>query len=454
MSSNHVLLETIELTQTAASVTFDNLPTSGYTDLLIKVSARTDETTGGATWDSMLLRFNGSSTGYSDVAVAGNGTSAFSFKNPFPNYIFAGDITNSLVTGNTFSSGEIRIKNYRSSNFKSVYIDMAKENNSTVGQLDLISGLWSNTAAITSIVFSAGVGSFVANSTFSLYGIAAVGTTPTIAPLATGGNMVSTDGTYWYHTFLTSGYFVPQTNLTCHYLIVAGGGAGGGGNGGAGGGAGGLRSTVTATGGGGSLESPLSLTAQNYPVVIGAGGTSGPDTSGTRGSNSALSTITATGGGGGGSYGAGTSGGSGGGSSRGGVISAGTANQGYAGGGSANSGNYGTGGGGGAGAVGGTGTTSVNASGGNGVAVAISGTSVTYAGGGGGGLTDNANGGTTSGGTGGGGAGNTSSSRFGTNGTFGTGSGGGGGGWSSGGGVGIGGSGGSGIVIIRYPVAS
>jgi hypothetical protein len=40
MPNNYVLLETIALTQAAASVTFDNLPTSGYTDLKVVISAR------------------------------------------------------------------------------------------------------------------------------------------------------------------------------------------------------------------------------------------------------------------------------------------------------------------------------------------------------------------------------------------------------------------------------
>jgi hypothetical protein len=49
--------------------------------------------------------------------------------------------------------------------------------------------------------------------------------------------------------------FVP---LSVDYLVVAGGASGSGGVG-AGGGAGGLRSTVTATGGGGTLETALNI---------------------------------------------------------------------------------------------------------------------------------------------------------------------------------------------------
>jgi hypothetical protein len=55
-------------------------------------------------------------------------------------------------------------------------------------------------------------------------------------------------------------------------LVVAGG-AGGGSDAGGGGGAGGFRCTVDNTGGGGALESALSLTSgTSYTVTIGAGG--------------------------------------------------------------------------------------------------------------------------------------------------------------------------------------
>jgi hypothetical protein len=70
-------------------------------------------------------------------------------------------------------------------------------------------------------------GSFVQNSTFYLYGVAKLGTTPAIVPYATGGDTIMTDGTYWYHTFVSSGTFTPQKAMSCDVLVVAGGGGGG-----------------------------------------------------------------------------------------------------------------------------------------------------------------------------------------------------------------------------------
>lgn len=455
MPNNYVLLEKITVGSAgAASVTFANIPQTGYTDLVIKSSVRTNRTSGAAVNDWVQLTLNGNTTGYTGTFIFGNGatTASYTYANVgTPRYV--GDTNSDLATANTFGNAEIYIPNYTGSNNKSYSVDAVSENNGTTAIATLTAGLWSNTAAITTIQLAPYVGTaFLANSTFYLYGVAKLGTTPAIAPKATGGDIVMTDGTYWYHTFLSSGTFTPATSLTCDYLVVAGGGAGGAAESGSanysgGGGGGGLRSTVTATGGGGSLESPLSLASgTGYTVTIGAGGTAS-SASWTNGSDSVFSTITSTGGGKGGGLNsvpnwiAPAIGGSGGGGTESDPAgAAGTANQGRAGGTSPGgpSGNSG-GGGGGASAVGGNGTTNNGGAGGAGVATSITGTSVTYAGGGGG--SGSSSGG--AGGAGGGGAGSTGTATAGTANT-------GGGGGS---GVRSGAAGGSGIVVVRYLVA-
>ena len=465
MAENYVLLETIELTQTASSVTFDNLPSSGYTDLKIVLSVRS--TNSSANWDPVLYRFNASTSGYSTKEVYGTGSSTGSASSTTITSTAAGGtwgriqdygITTANQTTSTFSNAEFHIHNYLSGNVKSGSFDSVYETNATAAYTELIATLWNDTPAITNISFALKDGSYAAGSTFSLYGVAKLGTTPVTAPFATGGNIVANDGTYWYHAFLNSGTFTPLKALSCDYLVVAGGGGGGNdtfnseSRGAGGGGAGGLRSTVTATGGGGSLESALSLLSGTaYTVTIGAGGIGADGTTqrATAGSNSVFATITSTGGGGGGSHlGAnnytGGDGGSGGGSANnsasGGAAS--PSGQGYAGGGGSFGVVYTGGGGGGAGAVGATGTTSAAGAGGAGVLLSSfatptnTGVSGYYAGGGGG--RGNATNG--SGGAGGGGAGGSG------NGTANTGGGGGAARFTT---PGIGGSG---IVIVRYPM--
>ena len=348
MPNNYILLETIALTQSAASVTFDNLPTSGYTDLKIVISARTADT--GLVYDGLKVVFNGVTTGYSDRLIYSEATaygSATFTSGASTRFQYA---ATNASTANTFGNTEIYIPNYRSSNFKSTLSDSATENNATASLLGLNAGLWSNTAAITSIAISTNSGAnLLANSTFSLYGIAALGTTPVIAPKATGGNIVANDGTYWYHAFTSSGNFVPQTGLTADVLVIAGGGGGGRSFGG-GGGAGGLL----------AFTSQALANGTNYACTIGAGGANqgGSAFAGNNGNDSQFASLTLVKGGGGGGYDAGggvgsngKNGGSGGGGSRVGFGTGGapTTGQGFRGGNQTGTG--GTGGG-GAGATG------------------------------------------------------------------------------------------------------
>jgi hypothetical protein len=419
----------------AASVTFSNIPdaSKGYTDLKVVYTARSSNTGPSNTID---LSFNGSTSSFTNLYLQAPGPASGT---NFARY--SGGMNSSVETANTFSNGEIYIPNYTGSNNKSYSADFVYENNSSSGYgVGMVADLWSNTAAITSITLTGYAGNFVQYSTFYLYGISNSTTTQaTTVPYASGGDVITTDGSYWYHTFLYSGTFTPLKNLTCDYLVVAGGGGGGSNGGGAG--AGGYKTSI-----GGTALSLISNTA--YTSTVGAGGagaSAGSYAVGTNGGNSVFSTITSTGGGAGaGPGGSANNGGSGGGGGWGGGTSlkgsaspAGQGNDGGAGIGTA------AGGGGGAGAAGANGVSSTSGNGGNGLANSISGTSVTYAGGGGGG---GGNYGVTpgNGGTGGGGNGGLT----GSNGTANLGAGGGGGGGNGG----AGGTGGSGIIVVRYAV--
>ena len=217
--ANYVLLEKITVGAAgASSVSFTGIPQTGYTDLVVKVSARSTTTN-----DYYEVRFNGVSTNLSGRYLQGDGstTASGSFQ-PF------GRINPSNSTASTFSSDDIYIPNYNSTTtFKSFSLDAVWENNATTALTTFNAGLWSSNSAITSIQLVAASGNFAQGSTFYLYGVAKLGTTPAIVPYATGGDTIMTDGTYWYHTFLSSGTFTPQKAISCDYLVVAGGGAGG-----------------------------------------------------------------------------------------------------------------------------------------------------------------------------------------------------------------------------------
>lgn len=459
MAENYVLLETIELTQNASSIVFNNLPSSGYSDLKIVGSTRTDR---AGYEDALKITFNGSGgTAYTTRRLFGNGTSVTSSTTSGAAYAFPYSVNGNSTTSNVFASFEMYVPNYLGSTAKSFSFNVVSENNATDAIAGLHACLWDNTAAITSITFTPNSGTiFYANSTFSLYGVAATGTTPAVAPKATGGNIVANDGTYWYHAFLTSGTFTPQTALTCDALLVAGGGAGGWDLQG-GGGAGGVVASNSAF---------AISTAQT--VTIGAGGTGGTYSSVayTSGSDTVFNSWTALGGGKGNS-----TGGSGGGAAIAGagvVVTGKAATQtsptgatgyGNAGGNSYQNGSnvFATGGGGGAGAAGSSYSGSNGGAGGAGkntwstwLSATNTGVSGYIAGGGGGGVYSTGTSG--AGGSGGGGAGWTGAASANPaspvteamHGVRGTGGGGGGAGANF-----AGGNGGSGLVIIRYPMA-
>jgi hypothetical protein len=455
-NETYTLIQKTTLNASAATIEFTSIPQT-FTDLTLVLSLRTTGV-GGSTGSIGQITFNSSTSGYSEADVYGQqGSAGSGGYSPITTYIPTGRDNNALLTANTFSSCSVYIPNYTSANFKSVSLDSASENNSINASMAFIAGLWSNTAAINAITITSGDGNYVQYSSVSLYGVAKEGVTPVAGPKASGGDIITNDGTYWIHQFLNSGTFTPSSTLSCDYLVVAGGGGGTLSYGG-GGGAGGLRSTVTATGGGGSLETALSVTAQPYTITIGAGGAGRTDQTlnGNDGTNSVFSSVTASGGGGAGAgYSGGPedgrTGGSGGGA---GGVGAGTVTktggartaspvQGNVGGNTSGTA-PGGGGGGGAGAAGSNASSTYEGgNGGAGSASSITGTSVTRAGGGGGGAyTTQGTGGSGGGGTGG----NYGSSLEPTAGTANTG-GGGGGGRPAGT---LSGSGGSGIVIIRY----
>jgi hypothetical protein len=428
--STYVPLSSVTLSTAQSQVTFSNIPQI-YTDLVLVCN--TGATTGAP---EIYVQVNGDTgTNYSYTILYGTGTAAGSTR--VSSYTSMRIAYYSPAT--TTLGQQVSITNFQNYTNSTTYKTVLTRSSGATNGVDAIVGLWRNTAAISAITIAPSGSTFLAGSTFSLYGIGAT------QLKATGGDVITTDGTYWYHTFNSSGIFTPQQSLTADYLVIAGGGGGGGYNNAGGGGAGGYRTTVGTSGGGGSAESALSLTALTpYTVTIGGGGTGGTTVNGTNGSNSVFSTITSVGGGGGGSNDIGNANGSVGGSGGGGQFfngsgAAGTANQGYAGG--SGEGNiapgYRGGGGGGASSVG------TNDNGGAGLTSSISGVSVARGGGGGPG-SDNA---AKAGGLGGGGWGNRAAgvASLPTPGYPNTGGGGGGGGS-------VGAAGGKGVVIVRYAV--
>lgn len=149
-----------------SAITFSSIP-STYTDLCLKFSLRT--TRGTFTADLIRVDFNGSSSSQSLRLIEGSGTTVGNLSLSTTQVVSA---TTSVSTANTFSNGELYIPNYTSSTHKSISADTVTENNAVQGPLYLAAGLWSNTAAITSIsLTNVNSATIVQYSSATLYGI-------------------------------------------------------------------------------------------------------------------------------------------------------------------------------------------------------------------------------------------------------------------------------------------
>ena len=150
----------------AASITFSSIPQT-YTDLLIVTSLRTQQ--GGLAFE-VFLSFNGSTTGFSARQLYGDGSTAAS-STPARQ---AGILPGTATTSSTYNSGQLYIPNYASSNAKSYSLDSVTENNGTTAYQNILAGLWSGTAAISSLTLTnTGANNFVQYSSATLYGITA-----------------------------------------------------------------------------------------------------------------------------------------------------------------------------------------------------------------------------------------------------------------------------------------
>jgi len=156
------LIETKTLGTAAASIEFTSIPQDG-TDLVVLISAR------ATTSSETRIALNGSTANLTRRDLRGNG-STVATGSASDNFI--GEMGNAGYTANTFGSMNLYIANYTGATNKSLSVETVNENNATTANQRIQAGLWSDTAAITSLTISAGGGdTMVVGSTVSLYKI-------------------------------------------------------------------------------------------------------------------------------------------------------------------------------------------------------------------------------------------------------------------------------------------
>ena len=157
-------------TPSGADVTFSSIP-STYKHLQIRALART--TRGDASVDTVYFRFNGDTgNNYNVHTLSGNGggTPSSAYYSA-PTVLWGAFSTpTSLSAANMFSVSIIDILDYTNTSKYTTTRMLGGTDVNGSGSADFFSGLWRNTAAITSIRFFA-EGNFASGSHFALYGI-------------------------------------------------------------------------------------------------------------------------------------------------------------------------------------------------------------------------------------------------------------------------------------------
>lgn len=153
---------------------FLNIPQT-YTDLLVKVSGRNDGSNQvGAVW----IYPNASNANMTLKQLFGSGNGSGSNSGQVISNRLFGYIAGGNATADQNGTIDFYITNYTSSANKSISVDSANESNSSGGpRLNIAVGLWSNSAAITSLELrswdfgNGAAANFSSPSTATLYGI-------------------------------------------------------------------------------------------------------------------------------------------------------------------------------------------------------------------------------------------------------------------------------------------
>ena len=160
-------------TGSSGVITFSSIP-STYKHLQVRCLARSTNTVGSSAI-ALLLTLNGNSTSTNYITHQLNGTGTTANANSTTGV--AGVYLNSCVSRNGVTAGLvgvsiIDVQDYTSSTRnKTIRAFTGYDSNDTNGRVNLQSGLFINTAAITSITLTAEANNWTTSTVFSLYGI-------------------------------------------------------------------------------------------------------------------------------------------------------------------------------------------------------------------------------------------------------------------------------------------
>lgn len=165
--NTYTLISGTTLGSTTANITFTSIPAT-YTDLLLRFSTRADASSSNDSMDT-IIKFNNSAANltFKSLRADGSGVNYNGLTDRMLRTTNATDYTG-------FSNVDIYIPNYASSNTKTFNVDSVMGSTGAGSGLIIISGAWSNSAAITQIAINPNgntAANFVAGSSAYLYGI-------------------------------------------------------------------------------------------------------------------------------------------------------------------------------------------------------------------------------------------------------------------------------------------
>jgi hypothetical protein len=161
------LISTQLVTGSVASVTFSSIPAT-YKHLQVRALIRGTDSTSNL---DFIVRLNGDSgSNYSRHNLYGNGSGVLSVANINQTGMVIENLAGGTSTSSNYSPIILDLLDYAST-AKNSTIRTMSGNAASSNLVSLSSGLWRNTAAVTSISFTPNALNIISGSRFSIYGI-------------------------------------------------------------------------------------------------------------------------------------------------------------------------------------------------------------------------------------------------------------------------------------------
>lgn len=165
-------IATTTLTTSTATISFTGIP-QNYEHLQIRGILRSDRA--GQPKDQLRMQLN-SDTGsnYTTHLLSGDGTAAYAAANVGATFINNNSVTGATSTASMYGTVVMDILDYANTNKYTVVRFLSGYDTSGAGTVELDSGVWLNTAAVTSISIVT-IGNMIQYSQLALYGIKRAG---------------------------------------------------------------------------------------------------------------------------------------------------------------------------------------------------------------------------------------------------------------------------------------